>query len=123
MGKRIKTRLFPRRQHEIGARPCSYSDIGLLYPLLSLTWTFDRLSGSCVGVTDAVVGVATEDIDGPLILRTTELLLAAELAMLLPLGLPTGTTKAPADDAPQHKAPITATADFILSLSLFRNEA
>lgn len=63
-----------------------------------------------------IVGVATEDIDGPLvILRADVVLLAAELATLLPLGRPTGTTKAPADDAPQHKAPIIATADFILN--------
>lgn len=74
-----------------------------------------------------VGGLATEDIiEGPLNLLTEldELLLADSCAgLLLPLGLPAGTMKAPADDAPQHKAPITATAeDFMLVRFVARPE-
>lgn len=75
----------------------------------------DLLSG-VAAAEDATGGVATEDI--VVILRTDVdvVLLAAELATELPLGRPTGVTNAPADEAPQHKAPMIATADFILKM-------
>ncbi len=70
-----------------------------------------------------VGGLATEDIiEGPLNLLAAELdelLLADSCAPLLPpLGLPAGKMKAPADDAPQHRAPITATAEDFITRSL-----
>lgn len=85
----------------------------------SLTWTLDLLSG-VAAAEDGTGGVATEDIIDRLVFLRTDVvvvvLLAAELAtllLLLPLGRPVGTTKAPADEAPQHKAPMIANADFM----------
>lgn len=85
---------------------------------LPLAWTLDLRSGVAAG--EAAIGVvATEDIKRPpVILRAdaADVLLAAELATLLALGRPAGTTKAPADEALQHSTPMIAPADFILKI-------
>lgn len=67
----------------------------------SPTWTFGLLSGSGAEVGLAV-GSATDDIiiDAPPRVLRLNVLLAARLLLLLLVGLPTGITKAPAEEAP-----------------------
>lgn len=98
-------------------QPLSPALGSVMYASCSPTWTFGLISGSCAAVGLAAGGSATDDIiiDAPPgVLRLNVLLAARLLLLLLPLGLPTGRTKAPAEEAPQQRAPIIAKADFIV---------
>lgn len=70
--------------------------------------------GSDVADDVGLGGVATEDIRRPVVLhRSDENLETARIPFCLAQGRPTGTTKAPTEDA-QSSAAIIATMDFII---------